>query len=139
GRPVWARTLWRRGPGNGRGSFKDTLETVAGAWKDRRNDLAKTADSLTEYLRRSAAAEPIDAPVDEDLVKQAIESLTYPFDWQWGGWGTAPKFPSSPALEFLMRRDVPRLPARALGALAAGGVDGLRGGGVHRRFLATLR
>ena len=28
------------------------------------------------------------------------------FDWEWGGWGHAPKFPASPALEFLLRRGV---------------------------------
>src|SRR5262245_34724594 len=132
GRPFWAATYLPPVPRNGLRSFKDILETVAGAWKDRRNDLAKTADSLTEYLRRTAAAEPIDAPVDQDLVKQAIESLTYGFDWQNGGWGTAPKFPSSPALEFLMRQGVPRMPERTLDAMAAGGMYDLVGGGFHR-------
>jgi uncharacterized protein len=132
GRPFWAATYLPPVPRNGLRSFKDILETVAGAWKDRREDLTKTADSLTEYMKNVAAAEPIDAPVDEDLVKQAIESLTYSFDWQWGGWGTAPKFPASPALEFLMRRDVPRMPERTLDAMAAGGMYDLVGGGFHR-------
>ena len=132
GRPFWAATYLPPVPRNGMRSFTDILETVARAWKDRREDLTKTADSLTDYLRQTAAQEPIDAPVDEDLVKQAIESLTYSFDWQWGGWGTAPKFPASPALEFLMRRDVPRLPERTLDAMAAGGMYDLVGGGFHR-------
>jgi uncharacterized protein YyaL (SSP411 family) len=132
GRPFWAATYLPPVPRNGLRSFPDILETVARAWKDRRDDLAKTADSLTEYLRNTAAMEPVDAPVDEDLVKQAIESLTYSFDWQNGGWGRAPKFPASPALEFLMRRDVPRLPERTLDAMAAGGMYDLVGGGFHR-------
>jgi len=132
GRPFWAATYLPPVPRNGLRSFSDILETVARAWKDRRDDLTKTADSLTEYMQNVAAAEPIDAPVDEELVKQAIESLTYSFDWQWGGWGTAPKFPASPALEFLMRRDVPRMPERTLDAMAAGGMYDLVGGGFHR-------
>jgi uncharacterized protein YyaL (SSP411 family) len=132
GRPFWAATYLPPVPRNGLRSFKDILETVAGAWRDRRDDLTKTADSLTDWLRSTAASEPIDAPVDEDLVKQAIESLTYGFDWQNGGWGTAPKFPSSPALEFLMRRGVPRMPERTLDAMAAGGMYDLVGGGFHR-------
>jgi uncharacterized protein YyaL (SSP411 family) len=132
GRPFWAATYLPPVPRNGLRSFKDILETVAGAWRDRRDDLTKTADSLTDWLRSTAASEPIDAPVDEDLVKQAIESLTYGFDWQNGGWGTAPKFPSSPALEFLMRRGVPRMPERTLDAMAEGGMYDLVGGGFHR-------
>src|SRR5580765_8347432 len=132
GRPFWAATYLPPVPRNGLRSFGDILQTVARAWEDRREDLTKTADSLTEYLRSNAAAEPIDAPVDEDLVKQAIESLTYSFDWQWGGWGRSPKFPASPALEFLMRREVPRMPERTLDAMAAGGMYDLLGGGFHR-------
>jgi uncharacterized protein YyaL (SSP411 family) len=132
GRPFWAATYLPPVPRNGLRSFPDILETVANAWRDRREDLTKTADSLTEFLRNTAAAEPIDAPVDEDLVKQAIESLTYSFDWQWGGWGAAPKFPASPALEVLMRRQVPRMPERTLDAMAAGGMYDLVGGGFHR-------
>jgi uncharacterized protein YyaL (SSP411 family) len=132
GRPFWAATYLPPVPRNGLRSFTDILQTVASAWKDRREDLAKTADSLTEYLQKTAAQEPIDAPIDEDLVKQAIESLTYGFDWQWGGWGRAPKFPASPALEFLMRREVPRIPERTLDAMAAGGMYDLVGGGFHR-------
>jgi uncharacterized protein YyaL (SSP411 family) len=132
GRPFWAATYLPPVPRNGLRSFPDILETVARAWNDRRDDLTKTADSLTEYMRNAAAAEPIDAPVDEQLVKQAIEALTYSFDWQWGGWGGAPKFPASPALEFLMRREVPRMPERTLDAMAAGGMYDLVGGGFHR-------
>jgi hypothetical protein len=132
GRPFWAATYLPPVPRNGLRSFKDILETVAAAWRERREDLTTTADSLTEWLRKNAETEPIDAPVDEDLVKQAIEGLTYSFDWEHGGWGRGPKFPSSPTLEFLMRREVPRLPERTLDAMAAGGMYDLVGGGFHR-------
>ena len=63
---------------------------------------------------------------------QAIEALTYTFDWQWGGWGTAPKFPPASVLEFLLRREVPRMPEKTLDAMAAGGMYDLVGGGFHR-------
>jgi uncharacterized protein YyaL (SSP411 family) len=132
GRPFWAATYLPPVPRNGLRSFRDIIETVAAAWRERRDDLVETADSLTDWLRNNAAAGPIDAPVDEDLVTQAIESLTYSFDWQHGGWGAAPKFPASPTLEFLMRRGVPRLPERTLDAMAAGGMYDLVGGGFHR-------
>ena len=132
GKPFWAATYLPPVPRNGLRSFGDILQTVAGAWRDKREELEKTSDSLTEYLRRSSEQEPVDAPVDDELVKQAIESLTYGFDWQFGGWGRAPKFPSAPTLELLMRRDVPRMPERTLDAMAEGGMYDLVGGGFHR-------
>ena len=43
GEPFWAATYLPPVPRNGLRSFPDILETVAGAWRDRRDDLAKTA------------------------------------------------------------------------------------------------
>jgi uncharacterized protein YyaL (SSP411 family) len=132
GKPFWAATYLPPVPRSGLRSFPDILETVARAWGNSREGLETTADSLTEWLQKSSEHEPIDAPVDEEFITQAIEALTYGFDWQFGGWGTAPKFPSAPALEFLMRRAVPRMPERTLDAMAAGGMYDLVGGGFHR-------
>ncbi|HWE80044.1 MAG TPA: thioredoxin domain-containing protein [Gaiellaceae bacterium] len=132
GKPFWAATYLPPVPRSGLRSFGDILQTVARAWKDNREELEKSGDSLTEHLRKVTAQEPVDAPVEESLVKDAIEALTYGFDWQWGGWGTAPKFPPAPALEFLLRRDVPRMPEKTLDSMALGGMYDLVGGGFHR-------
>ena len=132
GKPFWAATYMPPVPRSGLRSFTDILNTVAGAWKDKPAELRKTGDSLTEHLARLTSQKPIDGPVDEELVRSAIESLTYGFDWEWGGWGTAPKFPPSPALELLFRREVPRMPEKTLDSMALGGMYDVVGGGFHR-------
>jgi uncharacterized protein YyaL (SSP411 family) len=55
------------------------------------------------------------------------------FDWKFGGWGQAPKFPSGPVLEFLLRHGVPpTIVEKTLDAMVEGGMYDLVGGGFHR-------
>ena len=54
------------------------------------------------------------------------------FDWEWGGWGGAPKFPPAPTLEFLLRRGARDLVETTLDKMALGGMYDLVGGGFHR-------
>jgi uncharacterized protein len=132
GRPFWAATYLPPEPRSGLRSFKEVLGTISRVWRDQREELDKSTDKLNERLREIAAQKPVDAPVEEQLLTDAIEALTYSFDWQFGGFGRAPKFPPGPALEFMLRRDVPRMPEKTLDEMAAGGMYDIVGGGFHR-------
>jgi hypothetical protein len=70
--------------------------------------------------------------LSEGLLYGALENLMATFDWEWGGWGGAPKFPPSPALEFLLRRGVNDLVEITLDRMALGGMYDVVGGGFHR-------
>ena len=115
-------------------SFTTTSSRVGrpGLARQPRRSPSATGDSLAAHLQKTTEFKPIDAPVDDELATQAIEALTLGFDWQWGGWGTSPKFPPASTLEFLLRRKVPRMPEKTLDAMAAGGMYDLVGGGFHR-------
>ncbi|HEY4346587.1 MAG TPA: thioredoxin domain-containing protein [Gaiellaceae bacterium] len=132
GKPFWAATYLPPAPRDGLRSFSDILTTVAGAWKDKRDDLVATGESLTGHLEKITSPRPQDGPISNALVKAAIEGLTYSFDWTWGGWGSAPKFPPAPTLELLLRRNVPRMPEKTLDSMILGGMYDLVGGGFHR-------
>jgi uncharacterized protein YyaL (SSP411 family) len=132
GKPFWAATYMPPEPRQGLRSFADIMSTITRVWANQRDELDKTCESLTERLRNLADQKPVDAPVEERLLVEAIEALTYNFDWEWGGFGRAPKFPPGPTLEFLMRREVPRLPEKTLDGMALGGMYDLVGGGFHR-------
>src|SRR4051812_19062572 len=132
GKPFWAATYLPPEPRHGMRSFREILGAVAEAWKNNRDEILQSGDQLTAHLQGSTEVAPAEQMVDDDLVTQAIESLTYSFDWEEGGWGPGPKFPPSPVLELLMRRGVPRLPEQTLDAMAAGGMYDLVGGGFHR-------
>jgi uncharacterized protein YyaL (SSP411 family) len=132
GKPFWAATYLPPEPRHGMRSFREILGAVAEAWRNNRDQILQSGNQLTEHLQKGAEVVPVQQMVDDNLVTQAIESLTYSFDWEEGGWGPGPKFPPSPVLEFLMRRGVPRLPEQTLDAMAAGGMYDLVGGGFHR-------
>jgi len=132
GKPFWGGTYLPPVQSRGLRSFSDILTTVADAWKDNRDVLLKTGDSLTEYLQKSTAQEPADATLDEKVLHDAFEGLVEAFDWQWGGWGRAPKFPAAPAVEFLLRIDSKDMAGKTLDGMALGGMHDLVGGGFHR-------
>jgi uncharacterized protein len=132
GRPLWAATYLPPEPRQGLPSFPEVLTSISTAWRDQRDEIESSSEKLTEHLRRLAEQKPVEAPVGEQLITDAIEALTSGFDWEWGGWGNAPKFPPAPTLEFLFRRGVPRLPEKTLDAMAAGGMYDVVAGGFHR-------
>jgi len=133
GKPFWAATYLPPVARNGLRAFPEVLSRIVEVWKTKRDELEKTGESLTEHLRTANRQEPAEAPLDEGVLAGAVESLTMSFDWRWGGWGRAPKFPAAPVIEFLLRHGAPRvLCEKTLDAMAAGGLYDLVGGGFHR-------
>ena len=89
-------------------------------------------------MRGGAAAPPSSDPLAESLLHEAAGALRPLFDPVEGGFGGAPKFPPTSALEFLLRMhlrgDEQALPmvVTTLDGMAAGGMYDLVGGGFHR-------
>src|SRR5690242_4511582 len=54
GKPFWAATYLPPEPRHGMRSFPDILEAVASAWRDNREELLKSGETLTEHLQRGA-------------------------------------------------------------------------------------
>ncbi|MBZ5588922.1 MAG: thioredoxin domain-containing protein [Acidobacteriia bacterium] len=120
----------------GTASFREVLESVADAWEHRRNEIGAGAVTLAAHLARAGIRTPgrIDASGATSL---ALSSLTAQFDDRWGGFGSAPKFPTPSRLFFLIemgRRDenARAMLARTLDGMAAGGMYDWLGGGFHR-------
>ena len=112
GRAFFAGTYWPPQPAAGRASFRQVLEAVLATWRDRRADIEAGSAAIATALaaRRPVAASPLP---DLDEVRATLEALE---DREFGGWGTAPKFPVAPVLRFL---DGTALGERALDAMAA--------------------
>jgi uncharacterized protein YyaL (SSP411 family) len=108
------------------------LTSVATAWREKREKIGEQAEQLVEHIRSSAAVEPAEGELGDGIATLAFEALVHGFDYEWGGWGRAPKFPPAAILEFLLRRDERDMTARTLDAMAAGGMYDLVGGGFHR-------
>ncbi|HWB22193.1 MAG TPA: thioredoxin domain-containing protein [Gaiellaceae bacterium] len=132
GEPFFGGTYFPPEPRYGMPSFRDVLAGVGNAWRTRRDAVGQTANKLSERIRLSARVRPEEAEPEEALLLEAVENLGQGFDERWGGWGSAPKFPSAPAVELLLRRGQLDLARTTLDGMAAGGMYDLVGGGFHR-------
>ncbi len=123
-------------------AFRDVLESIARAWREDRSQMESLGNQLTERLQStislsvpSSSAGELDGATLDRAAERALES----YDWQFGGWGGAPKFPQSTLIEFLLRRyrrngdGLARdMALHALDHMAAGGIYDQVGGGFHR-------
>ncbi len=119
--------------------FLHLLSAVGDAWTNRRDELQRDAGSLTAAVGRTAALEPSEQVPGVDLLNTALGQLAQQFDPTWGGFGAAPKFPSTMSLELVLRAhrasgspDALRVVTTTLDAMAAGGIYDHLGGGFSR-------
>ncbi len=135
GEPFYGGTYYPPEPRHGLPSFPQVLTAIAGAWRDRREEVTTSAAQLVEAVGRSTSLRPSKEPLSDALLAEAVRGLRASFEPAYGGWGRAPKFPNAPVLEFLLRRDsddARAMVTRTLDAMAAGGMYDLLGGGFHR-------
>ena len=108
GRAFHAGTYFPPRPLPGRPSFRQVLGAVTDAWLERRDALVQNADTLARGLAAAqfGSAVRLDGPPDPigvALLTDAVHELAGAEDPSGGGFGTAPKFPPSAVLEFLVR------------------------------------
>ena len=136
GEPFFGGTYFPPEPRHGLPSFRQVLEALADAWRDRRDEVTRSAGQLVEAVRHSSTLEPSAEPLAESLLPAAVRGLRQSFEPAFGGWGRAPKFPNAPVLELLLRRagdpDALTMATKTLDGMAAGGMYDLLGGGFHR-------
>ncbi len=135
GRPFYAGTYFPPEPRHGLPSFRQLLHAIAEAWRDRRDDLEAQAERLVGALGGAGRLEAGDGPLSEALLETAERGLARDYEPAFGGFGTAPKFPPSSAIELLLRRGGPEalgIVRRTLDGMAAGGLYDVVGGGFHR-------
>jgi uncharacterized protein len=139
GRPFYGGTYFPPEDMGGRPSFRRVLLAVADAYKNKRDELLKTADSLSEAVAKAEVFSGAQGAFDPAVVDSQISSMTQLFDLRNGGFGKAPKFPHASAVDLLLERfrhtDEKHLLAMAettLEKMAKGGVYDQLAGGFHR-------
>ena len=139
GKPFHGGTYFPPEPRHGMPSFRQVLTAVHDAWTNRRDELESGAGRLTEAIQAADSLDLPAAPVTDDDLRRASQALAGSEDRTHGGWGDAPKFPQSMAIEFLLRRHLATGEAllldiadRALHRMARGGIYDHVGGGFHR-------
>jgi len=139
GRVFFGGTYFPPESAGGRPGFKQVLRSVAEFYRTRREQALGYAGELHQALQRLGQIRDSGDPLGMGLVDAAVADITRQFDPVHGGFGGAPKFPHSSALELLLRRhDRTRDPSlapivvRTLEKMARGGVYDQLGGGFHR-------
>ncbi len=120
-------------------NFLSLIEAIDDVWLNRPDDVRQNVDALANAIGRTAQIAPAsDLPGVVEL-NQALSQLAGSFDPTWGGFGAAPKFPSTMSLDLTLRAYM-RLPqddaltilTTSLDAMASGGIYDHLGGGFSR-------
>ena len=121
GRAFYAGTYYPPRPVQGVPSFGDVLAAVDEAWRERRDDLDRTADAVGEALAAASVADTAGDLPDAAALRGAVHLLAEGEDHTHGGFGTAPKFPVAPVLGFLAQSgdDARELAERTLKRMGA--------------------
>jgi uncharacterized protein YyaL (SSP411 family) len=138
GKPFFAGTYFPKEPAHGMPSFRQVLEGIAEAWRERRGDIEGQGGRVIEAISRAASLTASTEPLSGEITSSALAALRRSFDATWGGFGSAPKFPQPMTLEFVLRmalRDAPdarSMLTTTLDRMAAGGLYDQLGGGFAR-------
>jgi uncharacterized protein YyaL (SSP411 family) len=139
GRVFFGGTYFPPDGAHGRPGFKQVLRSVAEFYRSHRDQAHGYAAELYQALHRLGDASSSGELLPPALVQAAVADITRQFDPVHGGFGGAPKFPHSSALELLLRRhgrtgdpQLLSIVARTLEKMGRGGVYDQLGGGFHR-------
>ena len=139
GKPFFGGTYFPPEDHMGRPGFRRVLLAVADAYKQKREDLAHTAEALAEAVAKAEAFSGARAEFDLSIVDAQIGSITQLFDIRNGGFGQSPKFPHASAIDLVLERyrqtgekHLLAMAETTLEKMAKGGVYDQLAGGFHR-------
>ena len=132
GIPFWAGTYFPPAPRQGLPSWPQVLATIGAAWDEQREEIRSQAGAIVPRLRGAASLKPPDAELDPASLDAAVAALRKLYDAEYGGFGSAPKFPPASAIEFLLGRGEREMALHTLRRMASGGMYDQIGGGFSR-------
>ena len=137
-RPFFAGTYFPKNDRAGRPGFITVLNQLLKIWKDEPEKIEDVASNIASGLVEMTASRPGDA-LPEDIVAKAVSQLAENYDREFGGFGTAPKFPTPPVLSLLLRQHAHSgdpatlaMVEKTLTAMRLGGIYDQIGFGLHR-------
>ena len=139
GKPFFGGTYFPPDDQMGRPGFRRLLLAVADSYRNKRAELERAANSLSDAVAQAEAFTGARADFDLGVVDEQIASITKLFDIKNGGFGRAPKFPHASAIDLLLERyqqtkekHLLAMAETTLEKMARGGVYDQLAGGFHR-------
>ncbi len=137
-KPFYAGTYFPKYSYAGRIGFIDLLNHITELWKTRKDELLRSSDEITRYLKLEHKISE-EEDLHSDILKRTFISFKNNFDEIHGGFGTAPKFPSPHNLIFLFNyylnygeEDALKMALKTLVEMRKGGIYDQIGYGFHR-------
>jgi uncharacterized protein YyaL (SSP411 family) len=128
-------------------SFKEILLSLSKAWNEQRQEVDRVGDQVLQYIQPQIQSSELKESFRRESLETAAKSLLDSYDWGYGGWGEAPKFPQPMTIEFLLRRALTDSPQHeqalkavihVLNAMSRGGMYDVVGGGFARYSVDNL-
>ncbi|PYU05625.1 MAG: hypothetical protein DMG33_10405, partial [Acidobacteria bacterium] len=139
GRPFFGGTYFPPEDAMGRPGFRRILLAVAESYRNKRGEIAEAAESLAAAVAKAESFHEARATFDPGVVESQITSILQLFDMKNGGFGRAPKFPHSSAVDLVLERyqqtkekHLLAVAESTLEKMARGGVYDQLAGGFHR-------
>ena len=130
-KPFFGGTYFQPTPGHGRPGFMELLRQIAELWRERKTEVAASADELHARLELILSRDPkTDSPLTPETLRRAAQEFKEAFDPVNGGFGGAPKFPQ-PALPALLLRTAKRFGDDAAVKMVLHTCDRMAAGGIH--------
>jgi uncharacterized protein YyaL (SSP411 family) len=128
-KPFFAGTYFPKLTRWGLPGLMELLPKIAEIWQKDRQNILKSAEQITNLVAGRGNPNPGDA-FDQRILEKARNQLADIYDPQYGGFGSAPKFPTPHILAFLLRRYHHNEDAQAL-AMVENTLTRMRLGGIH--------
>ena len=119
--------------------FPRVLISISDAYRERRDDVKETSESVLAELKRSTRTAESNELLSSELLDVVYRGITKSYDSTNGGFGGAPKFPPAMTLEFLLhtyyrtgQKDAVDIVSYTCRKMADGGIYDQLGGGFHR-------
>jgi uncharacterized protein YyaL (SSP411 family) len=136
GKAFYAGTYFPPQPMQGHPSFRQVLTAMTDAWSTRREEVAAIAASLADAIAKVSSGNSLSTGTGEAHLPEpatlgkAVSELAGYEDTTFGGFGSAPKFPATPTLGFLLSSpDGEELALRTLKRMGASPLrDSIEGG-----------
>jgi uncharacterized protein YyaL (SSP411 family) len=110
--------------------FLQVLGAVDDVWRNRQEDVRTNVNALVGAVNRAATLDPAERLPPIELVAAALAKLHEAFDREWGGFGPAPKFPSTMNLD-LVARHLARTAEESASVVLTTSLDAMASGGIY--------
>ncbi|OMF19845.1 hypothetical protein BK127_02765 [Paenibacillus sp. FSL H7-0331] len=128
-KPFFAGTYFPKGRKYGRKGLMDILPQIAGKWDEDSAQISQMGDQIIAETQSRLIAN-LQGDISGESLEQAFQMYEKLFDPQYGGFGDAPKFPTSHNLSYLLRYYTRTGNERAL-AMVEKTLDNMYRGGMY--------